>query len=109
MFISTRHLHSTRFLSGIDGRVGRLARSNHGVRVRQSNPTGKLFPIYRNVQVPGPKYFASVIPKYLLYPPRPILSTRGVSRSLRTLGWDAVDAEVPIANGVDAYGKDVWS
>jgi hypothetical protein len=23
--------------------------------------------------------------------------------------WDAVDAEVPITNGADAYGKDVWS
>ena len=23
--------------------------------------------------------------------------------------WDAVDAVVPITNGADAYGKDVWS
>ena len=23
--------------------------------------------------------------------------------------WDAVDAEVPITNGADAYGEDVWS
>ena len=23
--------------------------------------------------------------------------------------WDAVDADVPITNGADAYGKDVWS
>ena len=26
-----------------------------------------------------------------------------------TVRWDAVDAEVPITNGADAYGKDVWS
>jgi len=23
--------------------------------------------------------------------------------------WDAVDADVPITNGADAYGKVVWS
>jgi hypothetical protein len=23
--------------------------------------------------------------------------------------WDAVDADVPITNGADAYGKGVWS
>jgi hypothetical protein len=23
--------------------------------------------------------------------------------------WDAVDAEVPITNGAEAYGKGVWS
>jgi len=24
-------------------------------------------------------------------------------------GWDAVDADVPLTNGTDAYGKVVWS
>jgi hypothetical protein len=23
--------------------------------------------------------------------------------------WDAVDADVPITNGAEAYGKDAWS
>jgi len=25
------------------------------------------------------------------------------------VGWDAVDADVPITNGADAYGEVVWS
>ena len=59
-------------------------------------PSGKSLPFYRNhVKPPDQKYFSSVIPKYLLHPRHLILSTRGVSRSLRTLGWVAVDAEVP--------------
>jgi hypothetical protein len=73
-------------------------------------PSGKSILIVRNIVKPrNEKYSSSVIPKYLLYPRRLILSTRGVSRSLRTLGWDAVDVEVPIANGMEAYGKGVWS
>jgi len=34
---------------------------------------------------------------------------RGGSRSSRNAGRDAVDAEVPITNGTDAYGEVVWS
>ena len=33
----------------------------------------------------------------------------GRSRSSRNAGQGAVDAEVPITNGAEAYGKDVWS
>src|SRR3984893_17291726 len=29
--------------------------------------------------------------------------------SSRTLGWDAVDADVPMTNGTEAYGEVVWS
>ena len=34
---------------------------------------------------------------------------RGGSRSSRNAGRDAVDADVPITNGADAYGETVWS
>jgi hypothetical protein len=72
------------------------------------SPSGKSIPFFRIVVKPwNQKYIASVIPKYLLHPRRLILSTRGVSRSPRTLGWDAVDAEVPIANGT-MPGEAFW-
>ena len=34
---------------------------------------------------------------------------RGRWPSSRTLGWDAVDADVPLTNGTEAYGEVVWS
>src|SRR6201999_596806 len=34
---------------------------------------------------------------------------RGVSRSSRTLGWDAVDADALLTNSADADGEVVWS
>src|SRR4051794_34681372 len=33
----------------------------------------------------------------------------GRSRSSRTRGGAAMDAEVPLTKGTEAYGKDVWS
>ena len=45
--------------------------------------------------------------RYQLAPSRP--DKRGGSRSSRNAGRDAVDADVPLTNGADAYGEDVWS
>ena len=55
--------------------------------------------------------------KYFAFPESQIrtISTAIPSRSegrimiATNVGRVAVDAEVPIANGADAYGKDVWS
>ena len=34
---------------------------------------------------------------------------RGGSRSSRNVRWDAVDADVLLTNGTEAYGEVVWS
>jgi len=34
---------------------------------------------------------------------------RGGSRSSRNARWDAMDADVPTTNGIEAYGEVVWS
>ena len=45
--------------------------------------------------------------------PRIINSTvpfpRGALAIVTNVGWDAVDAEVPLTNGADAYGEIVWA
>ena len=43
-----------------------------------------------------------------LYPLPSRPTQRGVGRR-HDEGRGAVDAEVPLTNGTDAYGKDVWS
>jgi len=35
--------------------------------------------------------------------------TRGALAIVTNAGRGAVDVEVPLSNGADAYGKDVWS
>ena len=35
--------------------------------------------------------------------------TRGTLAIVTNAGRGAVDAEVPLTNGAEAYGKDVWS
>ena len=52
------------------------------------------------------KYFAFTEMKNMAYDPVP---TRGALANVTNAGWGAVDAEVPLTKGTEAYGKDVWS
>ena len=47
-------------------------------------------------------------PKSLLYPP-PFRPTEGRVAIVTNAGWNAVDADAPITNGVEADGEVVWS
>ena len=47
-------------------------------------------------------------PKSALYLIHPV-PLRGALAIVTNVGRGAVDAEVPKANGTEAYGKDVWS
>ena len=42
---------------------------------------------------------------YKLHP----IPTRGALANVTNAGRGAMDAEVPLTNGMEAYGKDVWS
>jgi hypothetical protein len=62
-----------------------------------------------NVKPKNKKYFASVIQKYLLYPVHPVPLRGAYHDRSRTWGGSRWTLAVPIANGMRAYGKDVWS
>ena len=51
-------------------------------------------------------FFEAKSPAYLS---TSLAHKRGVSRSSRTLGWDAVDATALLTNGANADGEVVWS
>jgi hypothetical protein len=44
--------------------------------------------------------------RYQFAPSHP---TRGALRTSRSARWDAVDADVPLTNGTEVDGEDVWS
>ena len=58
------------------------------------------FPIFRNFVTPDPnqQYIDWVPSRY-----------EGRFAIVTSAGWDAVDADVPLTNGADAYGEVVWS
>ena len=89
----------------------RLARKrNLAIRVRQSNPTGKSLPITgKACQAPKSKIFRfSRNANRAISTPIPSRS-EGRIMIVTNVGRVAVDAEVPITNGTDAYGEVVWS
>ena len=46
--------------------------------------------------------------KNMAYDPDPV-PTRGALANVTNAGRGAMDAEVPLTKGTEAYGKDVWS
>ena len=54
------------------------------------------------------KYFALSEDKVRLHRMHPV-PTRGALAIVTNAGRGAVDAEVPLTKGMEAYGKDVWS
>jgi hypothetical protein len=81
-----------------------------GEQAREIDPTGKSLRIFRNrVKPRNQKYFAFVAGQIsdLNLPVSP--DKRGGSRSSRNARWDAVDVDVPLTNGTEAYGEVVWS
>jgi len=78
-------------------------------RARQINPTPNSIPIYGNRVKPlNKKYFAFSEVEIKLYELHPV-RLRGASAIVTNEGRVAMDAEAPWTNGVEAYGKDVWS
>ena len=79
-------------------------------QVRQNNPTGKSFLIFGICVKPqNQKYSASVVGQ-ISSMNLPVSSLHeGRIAIVTDVGWDAVDADVPITNGADAYGEVVWS
>jgi hypothetical protein len=72
-------------------------------------PTGKSFLIYRNrVKSGGQKYFAFAVGQISGMTNAILSHHEGRSRSSRNAGQGAMDAEVPLTNGTEAYGEDAW-
>jgi len=82
-------------------------------RLRQINPTGKTLPIFGNLVKPkiskNRKYFA--FPEGRNSGISVAIPSRSEGRIMivTNVGRGAVDAEVPLTNGAEAYGEDVWS
>ena len=74
--------------------------------------TGNSLPIYGNRVkrkiTRNRKYFALSEMEIGLYRLHPV-PTRGALAIVTNAGRGAVDAEVPLTKGAEAYGKDVWS
>jgi hypothetical protein len=106
---------------------GRNIARRHGVRCPPANrsaiilaasvifpatidPTGKSLLIFRNrVKTGNQKYFASAIGQITDTDFSIPSHSEGRRPSSRTLGRVAVDVEVPLTNGIEAYGEVVWS
>ena len=73
-------------------------------------PGGQITSDFQKLcQAPESKIFRfSPNPNHRYISPIPSRSEGRIMIAM-TVGWDAVDAEVPITNGADAYGKVVWS
>jgi hypothetical protein len=81
-------------------RALRLARSGEFVEPDQSDST---------CPVPSAKYFRfAPDPNHFTYCRRPV-PPEGRLAIVTDAGRDAVDAKVPITNGIAADGEDVWS
>jgi hypothetical protein len=92
-----RHNEPQGFCLIAQGQIARRSAANCPAANRQ-NCTFLLFVIYL-VSIPNH-----------LYNPRHSVPPKGAARDRsRNAGRDAVDAEVPITNGTDAYGEVVWS
>jgi hypothetical protein len=77
---------------------------------RQIDPTGKSLLIFRSDVKPGnQKYSAFAVGQISGLNPPVSPDKRGGSRSSRNARWDAMDADVPTTNGMEAYGEVVWS
>ena len=81
---------------------------NSGVAVRPTGNSGRRFgdwlssPRFKNISVLiSPKSTSKFSPS--------CPGTRGVSRSSRTLGWDAADAAGLLTSSANADGEVVWS
>jgi hypothetical protein len=73
---------------------------------------GKSIPIYGNRVKRkirrNRKHFALSEVRGVAYDRHPV-PTRGALAIVTNAGRGAVDAEVPLTKGMEAYGKDVWS
>jgi hypothetical protein len=77
---------------------------------RQIDPTGKSILIFRSrVKPKNQKYSAFAVGQISGLNPPVSPDKRGGSRSSRNARWDAMDADVPTTNGIEAYGEVVWS
>ena len=78
--------------------------------MRQNNPAGKSFLIFRNRVNPGnQKYSASVTGANQRHKFACLTRQEGRIAIVTNVRWDAVDARVSITNGAHAYDKNVWS
>ena len=79
-------------------------------RNQQNCPSGKSLLIFRNrVKPKNQKYFAFPVGQIKGTSIAILSHQEGRSRSSRNAGQGAVDVEVPLTNGAEAYGEDVWS
>ena len=86
-----------------------LAMTDLSDPARQIDPTGNSFPICGNdVKPQNKKYFAFTEMRSVAYDRHPV-PTRGALAIVTNAGRGAVDAEMPLTKGTEAYGKDVWS
>ncbi len=75
-------------------------------------PSGKSILIYgnrvkRKISA-NRRYFAFTEMRNVAYDRHPV-PTRGALANVTNAGRGAMDAEVPLTKGTEAYGKDVWS
>ena len=78
-------------------------------QARQIDPTGKSLRIFGiRVKSQIQKYFAFSEPQISATSHASRPAQRGVGH-VTNVGRVAVDAEVPVTNGAEAYGEDVWS
>jgi hypothetical protein len=73
---------------------------DHALKAKFSCPINGISDFQKNLDR-HPKSVASCQPSRL--------DKRGVSRSSRNVGRDAMDAEVPLTSGAEADGEIVWS
>jgi len=84
-----------------------------GEQARQIDPTGKSFLIFRKRVKPRNQKESKIF--RFSQPPNHSTSIGIPSRYegrfaiVISAGWDAVDADVPLTSGAEAYGEDVWS
>jgi hypothetical protein len=83
-----------------------LAMTNYRFRVRPIGPTGKST---KSCPALRTKIFRLTRRANQNYNSRHPVPHEGRWPSSRTLGWDAVDADVLTTNGTEAYGEVVWS
>jgi hypothetical protein len=65
--------------------------------------------ISQNLSSPFPKNISLVTSGKSLLQLRPSHPTRGALANVTNVGWDAVDADVPLTNGAEVYGEVVWA